>query len=238
MPANWMKPRRSAALLPDWLAKVFEPPERPPLWHRDRRTTVDLVLQEGAQRAVGGLSAGIGAETDTGQEAALVAVTTWDDDGVGTNGATCRAGNRAQDPTVVDEKALDTGLSRDLQAGVGARDVEETGAGEVADTDVIDRSGLADRKVCRVGEASRGERGCRAQKQAFGSVHDCDPVRANVWLQRGETVESHKTAVDREVRGQNELKISFEVCDGPPGSGGDKRSQVVAQGQQCFERPA
>ena len=77
---------------------------------------------EGAQRSEFGLFAGIEVQTNTNLRSGAIVVAIV-----------------IERRSVVDDGVLEADVTADLQAGLGARDVEEAGAVDVADADVVDR---------------------------------------------------------------------------------------------------
>ena len=81
-----------------------------------------------------------------------------------------RAGS-AVDVAGADNRIVGAQTAADANAGVRARDEEEACAVSVADADVFDRSGLADRQVGRLGGGDGDQRGSRAQKNSLSKPH-------------------------------------------------------------------
>jgi len=125
----------------------------------------DLDADEGAQRAVGGLRAGVEVDAGEAAEARHVVVAAVDraeavvaDDRVAAGrersrcvGAVCPAA------ALRSVAVFATRPAADPQAGVGARDVEEACPVGGADADVFDRSRLRHRKVGCLSHGHRGE---------------------------------------------------------------------------------
>ncbi len=109
------------------------------------RARAGIEADEGAQRAVGGLGAGIEVDAQTALVARRVAVAAL----------TRVAGHVA---------ALEPGAAGETQAGVGAGNVEEAGAVGAADADVLDRDRLLDRQVGGMSSTHRRERSSRPEQ--------------------------------------------------------------------------
>ena len=66
---------------------------------------------------------------------------------------------------------IELDLAADLEAGVGAGDVEEARTINATDPDVIDRSRLPGRKIGSLCPGNRDETGGRSEEKALGELH-------------------------------------------------------------------
>ena len=124
----------------------------------DRRVSAD--------RAVVGLGTEVHRQVDTSSEAVLVLVCPClTGRGCPSSSVHIIVGNRAIAVAVIGPY-----VAADLEACVGARDVEEACSVEVADFHVFDRLGL-DRKISRLGARHRQQSGCGTEQKAFHLCH-------------------------------------------------------------------
>ncbi len=121
--------------------------------------TGGVEAQEGAQRAVAGLGAGVDVEAREAGEAREVTAAR----NVAAVGA--------------DVAVFGASAARDAQAGVGARDVEEAGTVGGADADVLDRNRLLHRQVGGLSPAHDGQPRRRTQEKALDELH-CETSRS------------------------------------------------------------
>ena len=110
---------------------------------------VDLVADVGAQESVRRRRAVV--EVDAAADAEAEGV--------------LRAGQR------LDVAGVDAQASRDAQAAVGARHIEEARAVGGADADVLDRRGLLHRKIRGLHPGHRGETRSRSEEKALNELH-------------------------------------------------------------------
>jgi len=129
---------------------------------------LEVTLAEGADHAVFGRGTGIDRQrhTRTGEEVIVIAVP------LAEIAVPCRGAVRA-----AVERDVRAQIAADLDAGVGARDVEEAGAVERADPHIFDRLGL-DRKVGRLCP-TQGHQACRraeneCSRRNHRSLLSCD----------------------------------------------------------------